>query len=352
MMPLVSLRLIGVAALLTMLALAGTVLLWRRWGRWRLVTRPVGILVFQVLLLLTVGLIVNRAEKFYPSWEALRGTEEGETVAAPPLPDGLLDPWLRQQARPDGSAVATWEPAAAKGWKLGGAATLTVPAGYLDRTSTVYPAVLALVPAGTSATTTGEVARTVTAAAGPAVVLSAPVGPDTRAGDLATALPAELGHDVRVTPRNWALVAPLADARRAVDTVAAAPGRFSALVLIGTGPGATVPAGVRLPAAIPVTVVRPDPAARATGTPPLNRTTPSKAAQRSPAPAEPKASTPKNQPAPSAAAVTAVPLPCAAGEEWRTALGWAVAQTPAALDQPIVLPSLSPTTPAPSGGPK
>jgi hypothetical protein len=60
-MTLTGLPLIITTALLTVLVLAGTILLWSRFGRWRLLTRSLGVVLAQALVVATVGLIANRS---------------------------------------------------------------------------------------------------------------------------------------------------------------------------------------------------------------------------------------------------------------------------------------------------
>ncbi len=340
--PLISLRLIVLCAGLAVLVGAATVVVWRRFGRWRLVTRPVGVLLFEVLLLITVGLVVNRAERFYPSWQALRGdVAEQAPVVAAPLPDGMLDPWLRERAAPDGSVTVSWEPAPHQGWRLRSAPTLAVPAGYL-RQPGAYPAVISLLDARHSwdVPRTATVARAATESAGPAVLLALAPSPQTGAGDFGAAVVTELDRSLRLTRNGWALVAPVAEVGRAVELIRGVPVRFSSLTVLTTdhaGPQVTVDG---LPATFPVALVKPTgPRQSPSATPSRSAPGPGPSARGTPTGGTPSPT------APATGRVIATVLPSAAGVEWATALSWAFRQVPAPLAPPVSLPSLPPEAP-------
>jgi hypothetical protein len=207
--PLIVLGLVAVA-----MSGAGTVLLWSRSGRWRLVGRTAGILLSELLLVLSVGLVVNRAEQFYPSWQALRG-QTGTAAATVSRAAGRLDGTLRTHR----AATVAWHPAGVARWHLAAAPALVVPAGYADRPAVTFPVVLELAGAHPAA-------DTVTVHLAPSA--------RTTVASLAS-LPADLAGDVRVTPGGWAIVAPMRDARFAAELVRSSPGRFVALALVGDG---------------------------------------------------------------------------------------------------------------------
>jgi hypothetical protein len=260
----------------------------------------------------TVGLVVNRSERFYPSWEALTGNVAEQAPVAPaPVPDGLLDGWLRERAGPDGAVTVPWQADGAAAWHLRTTPTLVVPAGYLDRSST-YPAVVSILDARQNwdAARTTAMAQAAVAAAGPAILLTATPSAQTTGANLATGLTAELARDLRVTPHGWALVAPVADAARAMQLIAGSPGRFGSLTLVGDSAAAALPP--TLPPQLTVALVRTGPAA-----------------------------------APADAAGGAVTLSSARGAEWATALSWAFRQTPAPLAPPVTVPSLPSLAEAP-----
>jgi hypothetical protein len=166
----------------------GTVLLWRR----RLLPlRVAGILLAEVLVVAGVGLVVNRAERFYPSWQALRG-DTGTTTTTAATPSGLLD------GRFAGASEIVWRPSAESRWKLAGPPRIVVPAGYRARAHDTFPVVLALVPAARPAL--AEARRLHDAVT---VVLVPTRG--TTAAALRT-LPDGLRRDVRVTTGGWDVV--------------------------------------------------------------------------------------------------------------------------------------------------
>jgi hypothetical protein len=213
-MSLIGLPLIVVAFLATAVIGAGTVLLWHRSGRLRVPVRVIGVLAGQVALVLSVGLVANRSEQFYPSWEALIG-RTGTATSTTAHTAGRLDEEVH-------TGVVPWRADRAAAWQLASAPSLLVPAGYADRPMVSFPVVLSLVtPHGVR-----PLADTVTVVAAPT--------PKTTAASLA-ALSAELGRDLRVTARGWAIVAPIRDVTLALRLIQAEPGRFVAIALIGTG---------------------------------------------------------------------------------------------------------------------
>ena len=225
---------IALTVLGTVAVLAGTVVTWR-WGRRRrFLLRPLGVLLTEAMLVLTVGLVVNRSEQFYPGWEALIQDvrTSGTTFAAAP---GELDAGLRDRAGTDaGQSIAlAWQPSGWADWHLAGAPTVVTPAGYLQHPGWRYPALVVIDDrtAGWTPTAEAAAARTATAT-GPAVVVFARTTAATDAGTLAATLPAALGHDLRVTGRRWALVASASDAGLARRTITAAPGRYPAVALV------------------------------------------------------------------------------------------------------------------------
>jgi hypothetical protein len=274
-----------------------TARLWHRGGRLRLLLRPVAVLLSQALILVTVGLAVNRSQGFYPSWASLAGHQQAETVASA-APDGRLDDAVRARL-PLGAASAvtvSWHPGDVAGWHLTATPTVTVPPDYLSRSADAFPAVLSIVAPATVAPSPVPVRR-----AGAPVLVTAPASARTTPAHVAAALPDQLGRDLRVASHGCTLVAGRHQAALASRAVQLVPGRFTALVLgagAGTGP---LPVGVRLPVGLPVAVV----GLPASGVP---------------------------------AGVTA--LRCRAGDEWATAVAWAVRQAPPVLAPAVVLPPL------------
>jgi hypothetical protein len=205
--------LIAVTMLASAVVASATILCWPRFGRWRPVSRTVGVLLSEVLAVLSVGLIVNRHEQFYPSWQALTGNTGTATTTAQ-RPPARLDGAFAQQP-----AIRTtpWQPAGAGTWGLSAPAQLTVPSGYAKHATVSYPVLLTL--GGRSAATD---------------VVGVTVDPTTRTTAAALAgLPALLRDDVRVTTHGWALAASAAQARLAAQLIDEEPGRFAALVVVG-----------------------------------------------------------------------------------------------------------------------
>ncbi|MEU8240946.1 hypothetical protein AB0C07_22105 [Actinoplanes missouriensis] len=156
---------------------------WRRGGRLRPVTRTLGILIFEVLTVTTAGLVVNRHEQFYPTWQALRGDTGTLTVTSPVRAGELGDDV------PVGPFA--WRPAGVDAWQLAGPPVVTVPEDYAGRTGVAFPVVVALVAPGTgSRRTPGAVTVTI-----------APTARTTVSALLS--LPAALGRDVRVSGSGW-----------------------------------------------------------------------------------------------------------------------------------------------------
>jgi lysyl-tRNA synthetase class 2 len=218
--------LIVLTIVLTVGVAAAAVLLWSRWRRGRVAVRITGVLLLEVLLVLTAGLIVNRSEQFFPSWKALTGRTR--TVTSSSTVSGRLDGVLR-------AGTVPWRAAALSEWHLAAAPELRVPADYAARPSVAFPVVLDLVGSRTEPPTPDTVA-----------VRALPSARTTASA--LVALTADLMGDVRVTRGGWAIVAPYRDATLALRLMTADPGRFVALALVGTGKApATGPAVIVLP---------------------------------------------------------------------------------------------------------
>lgn len=245
-MSLTGFPLLAAVACALLLAVAGTGYGWRRTGRERFLIRPAGVLLIEALVLLVVGLAVNRSERFYPSWAAL--TRPHEQVTAGETGPGRLDRVLRRRAGADPAAgvTLTWRPAGWRHWRLAGPPVLVVPPGYLRHPDWRYPAiVLADQPAAARPADPYAV-----------LVYLRTAGPPT-ADMLAARLPRALAADLRVTAHGWALVLP-AGPGRAVPL--ADPARFRAVVLLASAPGTARP---ELPMGTDATVI---PAAPGTAT--------------------------------------------------------------------------------------
>ena len=228
-MALTGVPLIALTMLAMAVAIAATTLFWNRFGRWRPLVRPAGVLLCEALVVLSAGLVANRHEEFYPSWQALSG-DTGTSATTTPRPAGRLD-----SAFGPGVSTLAWQPAGSAAWRLASRPEVAVPAGY-PASSGSYPVLVAL---------GGQ--------PGPADlvrVTALPTG-QTSAAELAH-LPALLGVDLRVTGHGWALVASSARAGLAARLVADDPGRFVALAVVGA-----LPPGFRRPPGVAVAVARP-----------------------------------------------------------------------------------------------
>lgn len=227
-MHITGLPLIIVVVLVTGGAVAGTVALWSRGGRWRLPIRTGGVLLCEALVVLSAALIVNREQDFYPSWQSLTGAT-GPAAAVTARPAGDLDTTFGP-----GRLRAGWQPVDAGGWQLQSVPRVTVPATYPDGRRS-YPALVALgVPAVR--------ADLVEVSVQPSAVTTA---------DALADLPGRLSTDTRVTGHGWVLVAGPASALLATGLAERDPGRFTALALTGVPP-----AGFRCPpAGVTVAVV-------------------------------------------------------------------------------------------------
>jgi hypothetical protein len=313
--PLTSVRLILLAALLTAAALAGTVLLWRL-----SLLRPVGVLLTEALLALTAGLVVNRSQQFYPSWDALFATSD-PGPARYHTSAGRLDAWLAGQTGAGATQTFPWRPSGWTGWHLATAPVVTVPAGYLAHTGWRYSAVLVI----------GARAWTVPPQSGPTVLVTVTTTAATTASTLAYSLPGMLGRDLRVTGHRWALVSSAADASLARQVAGLGRGRFPAVGFVGVAAP---------PPAHPVTV-GPRPAAPGSARRPAG-----------PSPAAAPAGSVTRQ-APSARKAGLLPsgirtayFPGAPNKALGAALTWATGQTPlplaASAPEPTYLPPAPP----------
>lgn len=263
-MSLTGIPLLVLAGVVTGGAIVGTIASWHRFGRYRILTRTFGVLLAEALVMATIGLAVNRSQLFYPSWSALwaRDTTTDAVNTAHPA---RLDAWLQSfaGAHPDRMTAVPWRPAGWRDWRLAADPTLVVPAGYLSHPTWRYPVVVVATDRLTSQTDAAELAaaRSAESAAGPSVVVFAPLSPATPASTMATAIPRAVAYDLRVTPYRWALVVSAAERSLAHQVVLAEPGRYHALAIRQTASqpsGAIVTAGIAdLPTGIAIAIVRP-----------------------------------------------------------------------------------------------
>lgn len=200
------------SAALTILVAAATVFLWRRGGRLRPPIRVAGLLTVEVLVVLTAGLIVNRSERFYPSWQALAASHSTENAAKPPV--GRLDGVLAS------SNVVRWSPPEESGWRLAAPPVLIVSADYARHAGRSYPVIVVLTSADRVASIRAEAASITDAL----IVVAVPTR-GTTAADLTT-LPARLAQDARAADTGWAIVADTAQTTLARRWHNLVPARF------------------------------------------------------------------------------------------------------------------------------
>jgi hypothetical protein len=360
-------------ALLALLVIAGTVLLWSRFGRWRLLTRSAGVVLAEALVVAAIGLVVNRSEDFYPSWQALRG-DTGTTESTAPPPSGRLDATLA-----GGQSTLSWRPEALASWHLAAVPTVVLPPGYRDRPSATYPVVLVLAGGATDADLKAAM-RASQHNDGVVTVIARPTA-ETRAAAFGRMV-AALGGDVRVTGYGWALVARARDSALAAELVDGVPGQFVAEAVIGSGarphasvalavvhtaaalnpppsggpssPGGTATRGGKTEPGKTTPTHKTTPPTHKT-TPPTQKTTPSHKtgpSHRATTPGTPL-SPGKGAQGRAGSTGKAVPpsvettLTCAPDDAWKVATRWAAAQTSDPLQPAIRLPVGA----RPEGGP-
>ncbi|MFB9237647.1 hypothetical protein ACFFWC_19160 [Plantactinospora siamensis] len=265
MMALTGWPFILLVALCAVGGVAGTVLLWNRFGRVRYLLRPAGVLLAEVLMLSTVGLVVNRSEEFYPTWAALLGTRTGPATVLRDSNDatyrdgpGGLDRRLAAQAggHRDAALTFAWQPAGWRGWGLSAAPIVSTPPGYLRHPTWSYSAVVVVGDGsdGWPAAAERAAARRVTANGVSAVVVFAATTPATTARTLDETLPDQLGRDLRVTTHHWAIVASGPDAALAQSAAAAAATRYPSVAVAAGTHGGLASASVTRPAVLPAGV--------------------------------------------------------------------------------------------------
>jgi hypothetical protein len=157
---------------------------WRLPGRTRIPLRIAGLVAIEVLLVADIGLVVNRQECFYPSWQALAGS--ANVVAAPSASAGRLD------GRLDAGGTTTWSPPGAAAWHLAAAPLLVTVPEYGEHVDRAFPVVVAL----TTAAGLPETRRRAASAGGLLTVILQPTRGTTTA-PLAE-LPDLLRQDARV----------------------------------------------------------------------------------------------------------------------------------------------------------
>jgi hypothetical protein len=241
-MSLTGIPILVLALCVTGVVAAATVVRWRRPGRATPVLRVLGLLLTEMLTVVSIGLVVNRSQQFYPTWQALlhRGSPADPQVR---YTAGTLDRWLgaRFAGREDLPGSFVWRPQGWTDWSLDGAPTVTVPAGYLKHPEWRYPVVLVICRAQDRWPGRGL------PPAAPAVLVWARTAASTPSATLTATLPSALTLQLRVTGHSWALVTSVGDATLGEDAARRQPGRYSALAVVTDGHRA---AAARLPAGL------------------------------------------------------------------------------------------------------
>lgn len=233
---LTSLPLLLITCCVAIGVLAALIVGWRRLRGWWLPVRIAGILLCEVLLLLSVALEVNRSGDFYPSWSALLGGAQSRDL--PHAPAANLAPWLSGKAKQgaENGLVFTWKPTDAKSWQLGEAPIVYLPPTYFRSSTLSLPVIVALAPSGARATQGAWDDRTVDtlarAAAVPSILVFLRTGRHLQPDRLAAGLPARLAADLRVAPHGWGLVGIGTAVPAALQLFRNDPARFGPLALV------------------------------------------------------------------------------------------------------------------------
>ncbi len=237
-MPLTGRLLIALMICGTVIVLAATVWSWSRTGWMRFVVRPTGVLLTESLLLVSVGLIVNRQQGFYPSWPALFETTNTGQQSYQTNP-GSLDGALATRAAGHESVpqLLPWQPSGWTDWRLASAPTLVIPTGYSEHPQWRYSVVLVIAKSDAGWPAAWQQAAGPADAAGASrdvVILVTPT-PATVLPDLLTGLTNGLHHDLRVTDHRWAIVTSQPEAEKVHAAALPIPGLFPALATVQTG---------------------------------------------------------------------------------------------------------------------
>lgn len=245
-MPLTSVPLMVLAFLVTASVVAGTAWVWGRSWRLRFLPRTVGLLLIEASLLISVGLVVNREEGFYPTWDSLVASDSGDAAApAYHTVAGSLDQQLAALpgARGGNPQALPWQPKGWSRWRLAAAPTLVVPAGYLQHPQWHYSVILVLADAAPGWPAAGQDPAVLRLAADASqdVVVFMTTTPGTTVQTLTTEVPDRLSRDLRVTGHRWAVVTSSADAPLARQTVIAAPAQYPAVATVSNTSKAVAP---------------------------------------------------------------------------------------------------------------
>lgn len=223
-MSLTGLPLLVTGGVLTVALVAATMLTWRR----RPALRALALLLTETVALLTVAVGANRSLELYPSWSVLLGTvpRPAPAAAAAPPPAAGLEEGLRADR-----LTFAWKPAGWESWRLAAAPLVTVAPAYLRDTAARFPVVV--VVAGPAKA--GWDDRHPPQVEGAIAVYLRVTEPAAAVPALTTALPEQLGRDLRVQPMSWAVAGIGPGQPLALDLVGSGPYRSAALVDGGHG---------------------------------------------------------------------------------------------------------------------
>ncbi len=252
-MSLTGLPLLVVSILAALVAFAATIWSWHRGRWWRAVTRTIGVLVCEALVLFTVGLLANRSLDIFPSWSALL---DQDRKAPPPTvvaadPTTKLDDWLRTRAveGTHNGLVFQWRPTDTESWHLTAEPVVYVPPRYFSDRAASFPVVLVVAP-GAAGPAQGAwdshrvnllVPRSDTDVSPAVIVFLRTDRPDPAV--LTAAVPKMLDGDLRTISRGWAVIGIGADGAVGFDALTADPVRFWSAVAVADNTG-ILPKGV------------------------------------------------------------------------------------------------------------
>jgi hypothetical protein len=201
-MGMMSLSTLALAALATAVAVAALALVWKRSGGRLRPLRILGVLVCEALLMVTVGLVVNRVGDFYPSWTALTMPGNGAAFRPlPPPPPSHPGAWLSAHPAAAGKAEQglgfDWAAGSRKAWGLEAPPVVHLPEVAVNQAETEVPLTIVLLPPKSPTLAIPRLNSAV-------VVLRLSARPHIAA--LTAGLPAELRSQLPVLPHSWAAV--------------------------------------------------------------------------------------------------------------------------------------------------
>ncbi|GAA1794584.1 hypothetical protein HC028_22335 [Planosporangium flavigriseum] len=253
-MSLTGLPLLITGVVVTLVLAVATGLYWRWTARAtqrvvlvRTVLRPLALLLTEAVAVATAAIGANRALEIYPSWSVLFGgarTVDGARTAdkATTAPSAGLEEWLHGQAKHGrGSGLAfAWKPAEALAWRLPSPPVVAVPDIYFQDRVARFPVIVVVAPSRARAAAAGwdddRQALQIAHSGRPAVVVFVRLDdPAAALPVLATALPDQLGRDLRVQPVGWAVAGVGPDQRSALDLLQQNGDRYRAAALVDDG---------------------------------------------------------------------------------------------------------------------